>query len=162
MSLERHQGGWVIVFSFILALLLAIIPLPDWIILWRPEWVAMTVIYWCIALPERAGVFTGWLAGIAMDILYSTLLGHYALSYALLAYISLKIHRRLRVFPLPQQVFIIFLLIAFIQLPGLWVRGIQGHPSTLFELLYPAVTSMLLWPWAFISLRMLRQHFHVR
>ena len=162
MSLEKHQHGWVIVFSFILALLLAIMPLPEWASHWRPDWVAMVVIYWCIALPQRVGVFSGWIVGLAMDVLYGTLLGQYALSYALLAWVSLKVYRRLRAYPLHQQVFIVFILILIAQFPGLWVRGIQGYSGNLIILLYPAITSMLLWPWVFSSLRMLRQRFRVR
>ena len=54
--LYKRQGVWVIILSFLLALMLTAIPLPIWAQAWRPAWVAMVLIYWCVALPERIGV----------------------------------------------------------------------------------------------------------
>lgn len=62
--LVRHHGGWVILLSFIIALLLTTIPLPGLLADWRPAWVAMMLIYWCIVLPERVGVGIAWLLGL--------------------------------------------------------------------------------------------------
>ena len=67
--MERHHGGWVIILSFIFGLMLAIMPLPAWAVAWRPDWAAMILIYWCIAIPQRVGVTTGWLVGIFLDVL---------------------------------------------------------------------------------------------
>jgi len=157
MSLEKHQHGWVIVASFMIALMLAIMPLPAWAIPWRPDWVGLALIYWCIALPQRVGVFSGWLVGIVHDVLTTTLLGQHALSFCLMAYISLQIHRRLRIYPFHQQMIVVFSLILIGQLPTIWVRGLQGSPPDNLSFLYVALTSMLLWPWLFTGLRMLRQ-----
>ena len=41
---------------------LTVLPLPGWLQWGRPEWVALILIYWCIALPHRVGIATG-LAG---------------------------------------------------------------------------------------------------
>jgi len=41
----QHNGGWVIMLSFIVALMLTAMPLPDWALSWRPGWVAMVLIY---------------------------------------------------------------------------------------------------------------------
>jgi rod shape-determining protein MreD len=62
--LARHHGGSVIALTFLLALLLTIIPLPEWLRYLRPDWVGLVLIYWCLALPERVGVSTGWLMGL--------------------------------------------------------------------------------------------------
>ena len=103
MSLERHHGGWIIVLSFVVSFMLAIMPLPSWASLWRPDWVALVLIYWCIAIPQRIGIATGWLVGLTSDVLNETLLGQQALSLCLIAYISVKLHRRIRLFPLWQN-----------------------------------------------------------
>ncbi len=163
MDLEHHQGGWVIVASFILAVLLALLPLPTWATFWRPDWVAMVLIYWCIALPRRVGVFSGWLSGLMLDALLGTLLGQHALALTLVAFLSGKMHRRLRVYPLRQQVFVVFFLVAIVHLFNALIRHWQGYPPPLhLEFLYPAITSFFLWPWVFTSLRMLRRGLHVR
>ncbi|MGB5178147.1 MAG: rod shape-determining protein MreD, partial [Gammaproteobacteria bacterium] len=103
MMRRRHHGGGVIVFTFIIALLLTVIPLPDWARYMRPDWVGLVLIYWCMALPERVGVATGWFTGLMVDLLTGTLLGQHALSLTVVAYITLKFHLRLRLVPVWQQ-----------------------------------------------------------
>ncbi len=161
MTLVRHQGGSVILISFIAALVLMILPLPEWMRLFRPEWPSLVLIYWCLALPDRVGVGVGWLAGIAMDTLTGTLLGQHALGMSLIAYLSLKLHLRTRVFPLWQQALTVLVLLSIKQVLALWTMGIVGRtPDTL---LYwaPPLMGMLLWPAVFVFLRNLRRHFAV-
>ena len=63
-----YHGGIVILFSFIVAFILTMIPIPDNFEIYRPQWLILTLIYWCIAVPHRVGVFTGWLVGFFLDL----------------------------------------------------------------------------------------------
>jgi rod shape-determining protein MreD len=162
MSLVRHHGGWAIAFSFVVALMLTMLPLPDWAALFRPEWVAMVLIYWCLALPDRVGVGIGWSAGLLLDVAKGTLLGQNALALALVAYLTLHLHQRIRVFPLWQQALFVLLMVALAQLLVLWVKGVIGQPPGSWLYWLPSFTSMLLWPWVFLILRDLRRQFQVR
>lgn len=157
----RHHGGGVIIISFIVALMLTAMPLPDWAISWRPAWVAMVLIYWCMALPQRVGIGVGWSMGILLDVLQGTLFGQNALGLALLAYFTLKFHQRVRMFPLTQQALLVCLLVVIYQLLSLWVRGIMGIPPQSWTYWMPAFSSMILWPWLFIILRDIRRRYHV-
>jgi len=38
------------------AFMLAIMPLPDWAIVYRPDWVTLVLIYWSMTVPSRIGV----------------------------------------------------------------------------------------------------------
>ena len=58
--IDKPNRIWVVAASFLVAFILTATPLPDWALPWRPAWIAMVLIYWCIALPERVGVITGW------------------------------------------------------------------------------------------------------
>ncbi len=60
----------LILASFVLAMMLAIIPLPDSVRLLRPDWVSLVLVYWCMAVPERIGVGSGWIVGLFLDALY--------------------------------------------------------------------------------------------
>lgn len=160
MSRPQHGGG-VILMSFIVALMLSLFPLPDWAVHLRPAWVAMVLIYWCMALPERVGVGTGWLAGLFLDVVYGALLGQYALALALIAWVTHSLHRRLRLYPVWQQSLVVLLLLLLQQLLVIWVRGFIGQsPDTLLHWL-PAFTSMLLWPWLFVILRDVRRRYRI-
>ena len=59
MTAVHSSGGWVITLSFLVAFLLVGIPLPGGLGHFRPDWVAMTLIYWCMALPQRIGIGVG-------------------------------------------------------------------------------------------------------
>ena len=151
----------VIVISFLVALALAKLPMPAWAELWRPAWVALVLIYWCIAVPGRTGVMAGWLVGLAFDVMSGTLLGQHALAFVVVAFVSHKLHLRLRMLPLLQQALTVFVLVFLSQALILWINGIKGAPVALAAYLTVPVMSMLLWPWVFVVLRDARRRFSV-
>ena len=158
---ERPKGRLIITASFILAFMLTAMPLPDWALVWRPCWVAMVLIYWCMALPNRIGPGTGWLLGLLIDVLQGTLLGMNALGFAVIAYFVQNSYQRLRVYPLTQQALVIGFYLFMYLLISLWIRGVSDDPKINWNYWMPLVTSMLLWPWLFIVLRDMRRKFHV-
>ncbi len=157
----RHHGGGVIVFTFIIALLLTVIPLPDWARYMRPDWVGLVLIYWCMALPERVGVATGWFLGLMVDLLTGTLLGQHALSLTVVAYIALKFHLRLRLVPVWQQSLTVLVLLVLHQLLSLWISRIIGRPGAPWFFWMPSVLGMIIWPLVYATLRGLRRGFRV-
>lgn len=161
MIQQGRGGGWIIVTSFLAAFALTILPLPDWLAQVRPEWVALVLIYWCMALPGRVGVGVAWIVGLLLDVLRGGLLGQHALSLALVAYITLQLYQRIRVFPLWQQAVSVLILILLHLLLQLWIKGISGNPPPALIFLLPALSSMLLWPLMFLGLRRLRRRFRI-
>ena len=162
IALEQpRQGNWIIVMSFIVAIMLTGLPLPDWAVNWRPAWVAIVLIYWCMAVPDRVGVFVGWFLGLLLDVQQSTVLGHNALGLALLAFITIKSYQRMRVYPLSQQAVLICFYLLLYELIMLFVSGYLGTSTRDWTYWMPAFTSMLLWPWLFIILRDVRRKHHI-
>ncbi|KRT53819.1 rod shape-determining protein MreD [endosymbiont of Ridgeia piscesae] len=140
---------------------LAVMPMPDWASNFRPQWVTLILIYWCMALPERVNVGTGWLAGLLLDVLSGSLLGQHALALAVVSFLTLNIYQRVRVLPLRQQMFTIMILLLVEKLLALWATAAAGYPApTLWYWAAPLV-GMLLWPWIYIILRDIRRRFHV-
>lgn len=157
---RNGQSGWLFVlFSFSLALALTIVPLPSWGLIYRPEWVALILIYWCLALPQRIGIAVGWSLGLLLDVLTDSLLGQHALALAVVAFLTLKLHRRISTMHVWQQSLIVFFLIAVEQMLVLWVKGIAGHPPWSLSYFLPSLTSMLLWPGIFALLRALDRNY---
>nr|VFK37118.1 MAG: rod shape-determining protein MreD [Candidatus Kentron sp. SD]VFK41218.1 MAG: rod shape-determining protein MreD [Candidatus Kentron sp. SD]VFK78304.1 MAG: rod shape-determining protein MreD [Candidatus Kentron sp. SD] len=161
MGFTKRRSGWTIIISFLIAFLLVQLPLPTWAAIWRPSWVAIVLIYWCLAIPERVRVGSGWLAGMILDILAGSLLGQHALGLCIVAFIAGKFHQQIRISPLWQQGISVFGLIALYQLSILWIHGIQGHPVPEWAYVSSAFTSALIWPWAFIILRDVRRRYQV-
>lgn len=147
----------VVPLSFILALVLTIMPLPDWASPWRPEWVAMTMLYWSMALPRRYSVGSAWVVGLLLDVAKGTLLGQHALALALITLIGIRLHQRIRLSPLWQQSISIGALLALYLLVVLWVHGISGRAPGDWHYWAPLLTSTLLWPVVFVTLRAVRR-----
>ena len=156
-----HQGRWVITATFVFALLLTALPMPELAATWRPAWVALVLVYWCMAAPERVGVVSGWTAGLFLDVMTGTLLGQHALGLSVVAYIAHRTHRRVRVLPLWRQGITIFVLVFLYQALVLWSNGIRGIPVTAPAYWTSPLVSMLLWPWIFVVLRVIRRRYAV-
>ncbi|RUQ29034.1 MAG: rod shape-determining protein MreD [Candidatus Competibacteraceae bacterium] len=161
MIADRAQGGWIIALSLLAAFLLAGIPLPGPLDHFRPDWVAMTLIYWCMALPYRIGIGMGWLVGLLLDVARGALLGQYALALSVVAYLTLQAYRRIRVFPPWRQALTVLVLLLIEQVLVFWISGVIGYPPSDGWYLAPAVGGMVVWPLLFIVLRDLRRHFQV-
>jgi len=161
MTTARPTGGWVVAGSFLLAFLAASIPLPGWVGWFWPDWVAMVLIYWCLALPYRIGIGTGWLVGLLVDVGRGALLGQHALAFATLAYLTLQTHRRIRVLAPWQQAFSVLVFLLIEQVLVFWISGVIGYPPRDGWYLAPAVGGMIGWPLLFVVLRDARRYFQV-
>lgn len=161
MARSQRYGYGVIVTTFVLAFILAIVPFPAWLGWARPEWIALILIYWTIALPHRVGVLTGLVLGIFLDVVEGAVLGQNALSLAVVALLANTLYQRLRVYNLWQQASVVFLLVGINQLICYWVQTLQGVIMLWPIYLLPAFTSALLWPVTLHVLRALRRNYQV-
>lgn len=161
MRASPHHGGSVILFSFVAALMMTLLPLPGWGEYLRPEWVTMVLVYWCMALPDRVGVGVAWIAGLFLDVVHGAVLGQYAMALTLIAYFTVSLHKRLRIYPVWQQALVLLLLVLFQQLVVIWVKGFIGESPESLRYWLPSLSSMLLWPWIFVLLRDLRRRYRV-
>ena len=141
------------------ALMLAIMPMPDWAVEYRPDWVTLVLIYWAMALPSRIGVTMAWFAGLLLDVSYGTLMGQHAVGLVLVVYVIHMQHQRLRMASLLQQAIVIFFLLLIKQLLTLWVDGMLGRAPDNWLYFMPTITSTFLWPWTYLILRDLQRKF---
>ncbi len=161
MSPGVAHGRSVIFTTLLISLVLSIMPVPDGLQVYRPQWTALVLIYWCMALPERVGVGSGFSCGLLLDILTGTLLGQHAFGLSAVAFLATKTHQRIRVFPLWQQSIFVVLLLLADRLLFLWINGTIELRSNLYHAWLPPLLGGLLWPWLFIVLRDLRRRFRV-
>ncbi|MDP6026758.1 MAG: rod shape-determining protein MreD [Pseudomonadales bacterium] len=162
---DRGNSLWVIAMTFVIAMLLSVVSLPEFIP-WelgylRPQWVVLVLIYWIIALPHRIGVAVAWLIGLLVDVLLGSLLGQHGIAFIVVAYISSSLYQRLRMFAVWQQSLVVFATIGLSQLINSWIENIAGLSEWNMWYLVPAFVSALLWPWIFLVLRFLRRFFNV-
>ncbi len=161
MAITQRQGGFIIILSFIVALMLSIVDLPTWAEEIRPQWVVLVLIYWSMALPQRISVGVGWVMGLLLDVTNSAILGQNALALAFIAFLTAHLHQRLRVFPFWQQAIVIFVFCIIYNLIVLWIKGISGSAPNVWLIITPSFTSALFWPLIFIFLRRVRRFYRV-
>ena len=101
--IERTQALWVIYLSLGVALLTMLLPLPmEWRIL-RPDFVALALFYWVLALPNRVGVATAFGVGMAQDLIEGAPLGISCFGLMLATLVLLFNYQRIRQFDGMQQ-----------------------------------------------------------
>lgn len=152
-TMTQTRGGLVIPTTILIAFILTLLPMPDWTVWLRPAWVMMVIIYWVMVAPHRVNVGIAWLVGLFLDVLNGTLLGEHALAMTLVAYLVARMHSRLRMFPLLQQGFSVFILILIYQFVLFCIQGFLGQLPSTWLYWSSSATSMLLWPWLFSMLR---------
>jgi len=154
--MNKYVGFGRIILTIALAMCLRITPWPGALAAFNPDWVLLTLIYWSLAVPERVGIFHAWTFGLLTDVLTGRLLGQYALAYSLVIYICLKLHRRLRQFPVIQQGLFIFFCLLLSQLLLFLIKNFQ-HPAQLHASFWlPVFTGTVSWPLVYTVLRFVR------
>jgi rod shape-determining protein MreD len=142
----RPVRPWFVALTLFAALFGNLLPLAGPALVLRPDFLAVTLLYWCIQAPRYVGVGTAWLMGLLMDVGDGTLLGQHALAYAVLAYAAEYFRRRVLRFPLWQQAVQVAVLLAFCAALVLFVRVFGGAPMPRFTYFASPLVGALLWP----------------
>ena len=153
MSDDRAIQHVPFVVSIIVALALTMMPLPRLIDAFRPDWVALMLIFWALAMPRTYSVGIAWLIGIVLDAAQGTLLGQHALALCIVVYITVKFHLQMRVFPLLQLTATVFALLALYQFLLFWINGVAGVQASAIVYWAPVLIGALIWPplYSFLS-----------
>jgi rod shape-determining protein MreD len=134
------------IITLLLALVLTAIPLPEAVAPYRPEWVPLILIFWSLIAPERFGLLTAFWTGLLLDALSGALLGQHALALVIVAYLTIRFHLRIRVFPVWQLSVTVLLLLAVYEFALFWIDGVAGRTVPMIERWAPILSSALVWP----------------
>lgn len=151
----------LIALSYLVAMVLTIIPLPGWVVWVRPQWVLMVTVFWVLRMPHYVGVGIAWLVGCVIDLLTGSLLGQHAFVFAIVAYLLIKFHSRLRSLPIWQQTIMVFVLLMFNLSMQFWLMNLSGTLPASWLYWLSALTSSIIWPWAYLILCEYELRFHL-
>lgn len=140
---SRHMPAIVTV---LLALMLTLIPLPENLAPFRPDWVVLILIYWAMTAPSDYNVGSAFVIGILLDVAQGTLLGQHALALCVIVYITIKFHLLMRVFPLLQLTATVFALLALYQFLLFWINGVAAVTAPTITYWAPVITGAIVWP----------------
>ena len=142
--------------TLLVGLMLAIMPLPDSVAAFRPDWLALLCIFWAMQLPRTWSIGSAWIVGIVLDVSYGTLLGQHALAMSVVVFLTVRFHLLMRVFPLLQLTATIFALLTLYQFLLFWINGVASVSAPATSYWGPVVTGTLFWPLVFTFLSGIR------
>ena len=137
---------------FVVGLMLSIMPLPESVAPFRPDWLAVLAIFWAMQLPRTWSVGSAWIIGIILDVTYGTLLGQHALALCVIVFITVRFHLLMRVFPLSQLTATVFALLALYQFLLFWINGVASVTAPAVSYWAPVITGTLIWPFLYMFL----------
>jgi rod shape-determining protein MreD len=150
-----------VLITLIIALVLALLPMPGWTVWVRPAWVLMVLIYWSMVRPYQVGVGVAWVMGLVVDLLNGTLLGEHALAYTVVIYLVSRMSIRLRMYPMLQQGLSVLFFVLLYQFILYCIQGFIGQLPVSHLYWLSSITSLLLWPWLFVLMRDCSRRFKV-
>ncbi len=122
---------------------------------WVPDVLAVVLVFWCVHQPRRVGLAWCFVLGLVTDVHQSALLGQHALSFSLMGFLALQMHRRMQWFNGSAQAPQILPVFILGTLSDLGVRYLFGRDlpdwgialAPLLEaLLWVPLAHLLLWP----------------
>lgn len=143
-------------FSLFAALLLQLVDLPDLIAAARPLWVPLMLGYWALREPRVSGLIPAFITGMAMDVLFGTVLGQHALGLVVVVYLVERLRGIFVLFPLWQATlalipaWIVFSFLMF------WVDGITAHQGDSWLRWLPVASTALFWPLLYTVMELVR------
>ncbi len=147
----RPAKNWFIGLTLICALLANMLPvgrLPGF-----PDWVALTLAFWCVREPLRIGMGIAFLLGLTMDIVDASVIGQHPLAYIMLAYAANSLSRRILWFPLMKQAMHILPMLLLAQLVMLGIRLATGAQFPGLIYFVSSFVAILFWyPFSFLLL----------
>lgn len=132
--------------TFLIGMLIELVPLPPGSTRWIPDFVGMLLLYWVINQPSRVNIGTAFVLGLVADVATAGLFGQHALAYSTTAFLALLRQRQLVMFNLGQQALAVMALMLANQLIMMVARMATGASFVGWGYFIPPLIGALMWP----------------
>jgi len=146
IKLSSAQIRWLIIISFIFALIIDSMVLLNQSLTFIPPFTLLMVLYWSSHVVDRTYFVSAFILGTLADALYQTTLGAHALLYVIIVFMMLRIRLQFKTYPAWQQAFIIGIyLLVYQALHTLFFSPVLDDGSFVPYWSMPAA-AILIWP----------------
>lgn len=135
-----------LIFSFIVALLLTVMPLPSFLIWFRPQWMMAVLLFWVITKPSHYGILLAWFIGLLTDLVTGTPFGQQAIIFVVITYFVMKLHLIIVHSPRWQQAVIIGTFAGCAMILQSMIVGLTGHTALVMRNELSVVATVIVWP----------------
>ncbi|MGK0673593.1 MAG: rod shape-determining protein MreD [Halothiobacillaceae bacterium] len=132
--------------SLLLALVVELLPFPQYIAQLQPPWLLLVVLYWSILQPAILGMTGAWLMGLLLDTIQPSPLGTHAALFTLVVTPVLAQQRLLRTLPVTQQTVWIAGLVFLYEVGELWLGQWLSMGRVTADDFLPVISTLIVWP----------------
>jgi rod shape-determining protein MreD len=132
--------------SLLVALFLQLVALPDMVAAARPLWIPLMLVYWALTEPRVPALMSAFVLGIALDVLYNTVLGQHASGFVLLVYFVARLRGVFVLFPLWQSTVALAPAWAGFCLLMAMIDDLSRHRADIWLRWLPVLSTTLFWP----------------
>jgi len=144
-------------FSLLVATLLQLVAMPDWISAARPLWIPLFLSYWALREPRISTLLPAFLLGLCADVLFAAPLGQHALGFVLVTYLVARLRAFFVLFPLWQATLALIPAWTAYAFLMFWIDGITKHQGDAWLRWLPVISSTLFWPLVYTLMELIRQ-----
>lgn len=101
--MKRPASAGLIFFSLAVAYLIEVLPWSGAMLLVRPDFMLLVLLFWVIHEPRNVGQGMAFTLGLLVDVSDSTLLGQHAMAYVIAVFGAQVLRVRILQFPLGEQ-----------------------------------------------------------
>ncbi len=134
------------VLSLLLALLLQLIALPDWLAGLRPHWLPMVLSYWALCEARVPSLLGAFAAGLAADVVFGTVLGQHALALVVVTYLISRLRGVFVLFEVWQAMLVLLPVWGLYTFLLFWIDGLTDRQASQNLRWMPIIPTTLLWP----------------
>ena len=104
------------VMSILISLLLLHLPLPTFLLWFRPDWVLLNIIFWSTFSERALPLWVIWALGMALDVFYGTVLAVHSLGYLCVSFFGFFLKTRLTLYSPMHSLTFVTILVALNQI----------------------------------------------
>jgi rod shape-determining protein MreD len=145
-SMKAPATAKLVIVSLVAALLVNLIPWEGVMLLVRPDFLLLMLLYWTVHEPRRIGQGTGFFLALLMDVADSALLGQHALVYVMAIFLAQTLRLRIHQLSLAEQALHIGAILLVSQSVTLFLNFLLGRDFPGFAFFVAPVLGGLLWP----------------
>lgn len=136
-----------LVFGFLMALTLSIVPLPALVSDFRPPWVLLLILYIEYFIPVNFNQITLLVVGFSLDVLLATVIGEHSFALLFVTWIASSKSRRFQFFSMMQQIVLIGFFCLLYQTIIAAISALLGFNYSILTPIISSLLGMFAWPW---------------
>jgi rod shape-determining protein MreD len=142
-----------IIVSIVIGSVLVVYPIPYDLASWRPLFFLLIMLFWVLCQPAWCGIWFAFSLGVATDFMMDAILGQYALSFVIIAFLARYFTRNQRILTFGNLWIIAAVAVFLHLLIQLFFQKMANIQFPIIRHWRPLWSSIAIWPLIYLALR---------